>query len=386
MGYDVSGLRSAQLLNQLGLDGAAVVDQLAAQGRNPGELARLNQGYTGVSGFGPARVGELLRTGLIAPGRLAPQQRSLSPNGYSPSPTGSWDTSAPGRAGTLARTFAGDPFARQQLEMSFNGRIVPQGVTNNGLQVVPFPAGTAPGIASGGPDGNAAVAQRMLAAYAPFAANYGGYPTAANGGYGANGRNNRLFTPSDFIPGAPGQPAGFGPNGFGAFSPQALTNGGFGNGGFGPGGVGTGFPNAMANGLGNIANGFGNGGGFPTGGGGGGGGFGGVGGGGSPGAILGDPSLTVEDKITLMIMMIMKQMDKQIEAQANYINSLQQQQGGQGGGGGKGGGQGSSPSIDVETMKLKRLIDKRSQMFDMLRQIIDKYNETAKNIIQSIGR
>ena len=37
-------------------------------------------------------------------------------------------------------------------------------------------------------------------------------------------------------------------------------------------------------------------------------------------------------------------------------------------------------------MKLKRLIDKRSQMFDMLRQIIDKYNETAKNIIQSMGR
>jgi hypothetical protein len=45
-----------------------------------------------------------------------------------------------------------------------------------------------------------------------------------------------------------------------------------------------------------------------------------------------------------------------------------------------------SPSIDVETMKLKRLVDKRSQMFDMLRQIIDKYNETAKGIIQSIGR
>ena len=37
-------------------------------------------------------------------------------------------------------------------------------------------------------------------------------------------------------------------------------------------------------------------------------------------------------------------------------------------------------------MKLKRMVDKRSQMFDMLRQIIDKYNETAKNIIQSIGR
>ena len=45
-----------------------------------------------------------------------------------------------------------------------------------------------------------------------------------------------------------------------------------------------------------------------------------------------------------------------------------------------------SPSIDVETMKLKRMIDKRSQMFDMLRQIIDKYNQTAKGVIDSIGR
>ncbi|MFN6567032.1 hypothetical protein [Dendronalium sp. ChiSLP03b] len=44
------------------------------------------------------------------------------------------------------------------------------------------------------------------------------------------------------------------------------------------------------------------------------------------------------------------------------------------------------PSIDVETMKLKRIIDKRSQMFDMLQQIIHKYNQTAKGIIESIGR
>jgi hypothetical protein len=47
---------------------------------------------------------------------------------------------------------------------------------------------------------------------------------------------------------------------------------------------------------------------------------------------------------------------------------------------------GSSPSIDVETQKLQRMIEKRSQMFDMLRQIIDKYNSTAKGMIQSLGR
>ena len=111
-------------------------------------------------------------------------------------------------------------------------------------------------------------------------------------------------------------------------------------------------------------------------------------------ALLADPSLTVEDKVTLLIMLIMKKMDKDIERQAQYINSIQQQQSSRSNGGGKGksgpfgqaGGGNNSPSIDVETMKLKRMIDKRGQMFDMLRQIIDKYNETAKGIIQSIGR
>ena len=116
--------------------------------------------------------------------------------------------------------------------------------------------------------------------------------------------------------------------------------------------------------------------------------------------LLADPSLTVEDKVTLLLMLIMNKMDDDIERQAQYVNSIQQQQSARADETstttGKGGMYGltgtsatdddSSPSIDVETMKLKRMIDKRSQMFDMLRQIIDKYNETAKGIIQSIGR
>jgi hypothetical protein len=115
--------------------------------------------------------------------------------------------------------------------------------------------------------------------------------------------------------------------------------------------------------------------------------------GGDTAGVLNDPSLTVEDKVTLMIMLIMQKMDKDIEKMAQDINKLQQQQqqgAGGGGGGGKGGGGGGAAaaggdkSIDVETMKMKRLIDKRSQMFDMLRQIIDKYNQTAKGIIDSM--
>lgn len=46
----------------------------------------------------------------------------------------------------------------------------------------------------------------------------------------------------------------------------------------------------------------------------------------------------------------------------------------------------SAPSIDVETMKLERMIQKRSQLFNMLNQIMEKYDATAKGIIQSLGR
>ena len=347
MGYELHGLRSAQLLNQLGLDGGHVVDQLQS-GRSPAELANLDRGYTNVSGFGPQRVSELLRTGLIAPSRLAPVNRQLSPSGYAPQNMPAWNSNA---GSALNRFLAADPFARQQLEMALGGRIVPQAGNPGQLQVVPFPPGSAPTVGNGGPNGATATAQSMLAGFAPFA---------------TGGGNPNLFSPADFLPGmGNGNPNASLNN---LFAPSALQANGF-----APGG--SGYGNAIANGLGNVA------------GGGGGGGFGGVGAGGSAAGVLSDPTLTVEDKITLMLMIIMKQMDKQIEQQANYINSLQQQQGGGGKGGGAGGkGGGSSPSIDVETMKLKRMIDKRSQMFDMLRQIIDKYNETAKNIIQSIGR
>ncbi|MBI2378524.1 MAG: hypothetical protein HYV07_31285 [Deltaproteobacteria bacterium] len=136
-------------------------------------------------------------------------------------------------------------------------------------------------------------------------------------------------------------------------------------------------------------------------------------------SVLNDPSLTIEDKVTLMLMLVMKKQDNDIERQAQYINSIQQQQSNRGGKGsttagmlggvagtalggpnsaekggaisGMVGGTGNpatnnAPSIDVETLKLQRMVTKRQQMFDMLKAIIDKYNETAKGVIQSLGR
>ncbi|MBI4816165.1 MAG: hypothetical protein HY791_07905 [Deltaproteobacteria bacterium] len=136
-------------------------------------------------------------------------------------------------------------------------------------------------------------------------------------------------------------------------------------------------------------------------------------------SVLNDPSLTIEDKVTLMLMLVMKKQDNDIERQAQYINSIQQQQSNRGAKGtttagmlggvagtalggpagskaggaisGMVGGTGdpatnNAPSIDVETLKLQRMVTKRTQMFDMLKAIIDKYNETAKGVIQSLGR
>jgi DNA repair ATPase RecN len=43
-------------------------------------------------------------------------------------------------------------------------------------------------------------------------------------------------------------------------------------------------------------------------------------------------------------------------------------------------------SKDMEFEKLKQTIQKRNQMFDMLSQITEKYNQTAKDVITKLGR
>ena len=43
-------------------------------------------------------------------------------------------------------------------------------------------------------------------------------------------------------------------------------------------------------------------------------------------SVLNDPALTVEDRVMLMLMLICKKMDKDIQNQSEYINRIQQQQ------------------------------------------------------------
>lgn len=100
---------------------------------------------------------------------------------------------------------------------------------------------------------------------------------------------------------------------------------------------------------------------------------------------LSNPALTVEDKIHLLLQAVMKKLDKEISAQGERIQSLNGGEKTSSAGTRRGSVEGS-PSIDVETSALNRLIQKRSQVFDMLRQIVDKYQQTAKGVTDSIGR
>ena len=271
------------------------------------------------------------------------------------------------KAMQLERFLTNSPFARQKLEMMMGGRIRPDGVADGVLQVEPFQYGSGPGpgapaalnpaMASMGglqqgasmlgpdPFGQNLFQQMMLGALVNTLTSAGPNPAAGMGG-GLN-----PGAPAGLNPGAPaglnpGAPAGLNPGAPAPMPPQAN--------GLNPGaGLNPGFGNLFGGGLGGGL-------------------------GGTLGGIMGAPGMTVEDQVVMLLMQISKRFDQQMQQQANAINQMQQQQ--QGGGGQAGG------SIDVATMKLKRLIDKRGQMFDMLRQIIDKYNETAKNMIGMMNR
>jgi hypothetical protein len=52
--------------------------------------------------------------------------------------------------------------------------------------------------------------------------------------------------------------------------------------------------------------------------------------------------------------------------------------------GGGNAGPTASPSIDLETQKLKRMIQKRAQLFDLLGKIMERHNQLAKNVVQSM--
>ncbi len=427
------------MLGVVGIKGAGIgiaIDSLT--GNSAGVLANLHDQYLETArGRGTGPISRRMMSGGMAMG-----MPGMAPMGFVPSPGAMMPTMAPfcgcgysgyqkmdlapgssnvpffssafdpnrRMAGRFERMLRHNPVARAQFESSIGGRITNFGLRNDGkFTVQRFHGGCAPGFSG-------------MGAFSPFsmgAFSHMGSLTAGVAGLGvglltknplmglmAGGLGMMLgggISSSIFGGGMlgglglggmmPGLAGGFG----GAFGMQGAAGFGWGpfdnTGAMGGRGFGSWNPNAMPGKINNT----------------------------NPryesahqaqvSGVLADPSLTVEDKVVLMMMLITKKMDRDIERQAQYINSIQQQQankggggkgGGKGGGGkgfmGIGGGKGSgatpgsgssgnnSPSIDIESMKLKRMVDKRSQMFDILRQIIDKYNQTAKSMIDSIGR
>ncbi|MBI4821242.1 MAG: hypothetical protein HY791_33590 [Deltaproteobacteria bacterium] len=355
-------------------------------------LADLAGGFQQCSGMGAGALAGLLSGGGVPQAGAMPMPNMGGcpcAGSYAPPARVDFGASAPGssfmerlgnrRAGAkLERFLKQNPFARQQVEMMLGGKIIPDGRNDGKLTVQPFPPGHFP---AGG--------QQNAAAFSAL----GMLGDIANA---ANGLAQQLG-----LPGLPmGQAGGPFPGMYNTMMLGALANAaGAYNAGVAQG-MQAGVQAASGSGVQRPSLGLAPGGpGKPNQP---------AGEEGSPDEIaklMNDPSLTVEDKVTLMLMQICKKMDKDIEKQSQYINKIQQQQGQKGGGagnikgggggggggaggaGGAGGGGGdSAPSIDVETLKLQRMVTKRQQMFDMLKAIIDKYNETAKGVIQSMGR
>ena len=89
-----------------------------------------------------------------------------------------------------------------------------------------------------------------------------------------------------------------------------------------------------------------------------------------------------EDENLLTMQATVKHMDKEIETQIKRIKELE----GQVSKGDPKTKKAAEKSLDVETQKLQRMVQKRSQMFEMLGRVIDRYNEQAKKTIDSLGR
>jgi hypothetical protein len=89
-------------------------------------------------------------------------------------------------------------------------------------------------------------------------------------------------------------------------------------------------------------------------------------------AILADPTLSIVDKLIALMAFIEDRHQRRAEAKMSEIQALSE--GGEAGGG----------SLEIETTRLKRMLDTLSQIKDILRGAIEKYTESENNAAQSI--
>ncbi|HJL44021.1 MAG TPA: hypothetical protein RMG48_22135 [Myxococcales bacterium LLY-WYZ-16_1] len=342
-----SHMQSAQLYAALGYTADTFANAIASRGGNPQFLSQIADQFQMASGYHVGQaVGSFLSQGLNPQGFVPPPSYPSNPqvaNGYAMNIGSGYEQSL----------FNMDPRTRAAVEREFGGRIV-HGNPNDGVvQVMPFRPGVTP---AGSGHGNQA---HFHAADYLAGMNQASAGSASNPLRGALSRilqdqllrsfqsGGNIFGPQN--QGNAGNAAGPVDQQRAFFGTQPGT-GPF-RGSLQGGSLGS-QPTILSQGAATS--------GVPN---------------NSYAGVMSDPSLTVEDKVALAFMLILKKFDKDIEQQMNRVNAMQNQQGNQG-----------NSSIDVEALKLSRMVTKRQQMADILRQIIDKYNQTAKGVIDGIGR
>jgi hypothetical protein len=87
-------------------------------------------------------------------------------------------------------------------------------------------------------------------------------------------------------------------------------------------------------------------------------------------SILDDPTLTVVDKLILLLQFVEERTEQQANAQMKEIEASNQQGG----------------SLEVAATRLKRTLDTASQIKDIIRGAIAKYTESENNAAQSVGQ
>jgi hypothetical protein len=93
------------------------------------------------------------------------------------------------------------------------------------------------------------------------------------------------------------------------------------------------------------------------------------------GSLLDDPSLSLVDKLILLMGSVDKNMQRKANAKMKQIQAAGAQDGG-----GEGG------SLDVQSIELKRIIDTASQIKDIIRGAIDKQTDSENKSAQAVGR
>ena len=98
--------------------------------------------------------------------------------------------------------------------------------------------------------------------------------------------------------------------------------------------------------------------------------------------LFSSQTMSIEDKIAALLIKVMDQMDKDIEAQISKVDKLQNDNAKAK----KSKKEDDTTSIDHEMFKLDRLTDKREQMFSMLTGIVKRYTQSAQNVLRDLGQ